>query len=318
MHWVKDGGRAGFRFQPRRTWTCSRMRLDHAMRQALECQFVAPASSLRWRSAVVASLVPRRCSAGATRCAARSRPPISSLAEQSGFIVPLGDWVLREAVMQAAEWLRQGRRHAYRRQRVGAAVPATQFIEGVAAALLQSADLPPGLLELELTESVLVGDADECLRRMRRWPAWAWRCPSTTSAPAIPAWPTSSVSHPTPPRSTAASSGGLPGDERRRHRQRHRSGGPGAQSAGHRRGCRARSAAGLPGPRWLPEFHRGYLAARHRWTAAEFGARAPAPRRRRRCAGLRLAGACQHVGLCDNDAGFPCSFDSNPPSPPMS
>ncbi len=29
------------------------------------------------------------------------------------------------------------------------------------------AGLPPGLLELELTESVLVGDADECLRRMR-------------------------------------------------------------------------------------------------------------------------------------------------------
>ena len=169
MHWVKESGRAGFRFHvPRRDVDLlSRMRLDHAMRQALEFgQFrlsfqpqvevgsrrvIGAEALLRWRDPVRGEIAPA---------------DFIPLAEQSGFIVPLGDWVLREAVMQAAEWLRQGLRMPIAVNVSALQFQQPQFIEGVAAAL-RMAGLPPGLLELELTESVLVGDADECLRRMR-------------------------------------------------------------------------------------------------------------------------------------------------------
>jgi EAL domain-containing protein (putative c-di-GMP-specific phosphodiesterase class I) len=50
-------------------------------------------------------------------------------------------------------------------QRVGVAVPAADFVDRVAAAL-HEADLPGGLLELELTESILVRDASEALQRL--------------------------------------------------------------------------------------------------------------------------------------------------------
>jgi EAL domain-containing protein (putative c-di-GMP-specific phosphodiesterase class I) len=88
------------------------------------------------------------------------------IAEQSGFIVAIGDWVLRQAVAQAALWHAQGRGLV-----VCINVSAVQFhragfVDRVAEALAQAA-LPPGLLELELTESILIQDAQEALLRLQ-------------------------------------------------------------------------------------------------------------------------------------------------------
>jgi EAL domain-containing protein (putative c-di-GMP-specific phosphodiesterase class I) len=88
------------------------------------------------------------------------------VAEDSGFIVALGDWVLEQAIAQAAAW-----RQAGLAMPVSVNVSALQFqqpdfVERVAAALQQAA-LPAELLELELTESILVRDADEALQRLR-------------------------------------------------------------------------------------------------------------------------------------------------------
>jgi EAL domain-containing protein (putative c-di-GMP-specific phosphodiesterase class I) len=87
------------------------------------------------------------------------------VAEDSGFIVAIGDWVLTQAVRQATLWHQRG--HLVP---VSVNVSALQFrqprfVDGVASALAVSG-LPAQLLELELTESILVNDADEALQRL--------------------------------------------------------------------------------------------------------------------------------------------------------
>ena len=90
------------------------------------------------------------------------------VAEESGMIVPIGTWVLAEACRQSAIWQHLG----CPRVRVAVNVSATQFsrtdfTETVAEALSASG-LDPSLLELELTEGVVVRDLEESIRQMER------------------------------------------------------------------------------------------------------------------------------------------------------
>jgi EAL domain-containing protein (putative c-di-GMP-specific phosphodiesterase class I) len=76
------------------------------------------------------------------------------LAEESGLIIPIGEWVLREACREAASWAQP--------LQVAVNLSPVQFQHGnlpalVHAALLESG-LPAGRLELEVTEGVLIGD----------------------------------------------------------------------------------------------------------------------------------------------------------------
>ena len=85
------------------------------------------------------------------------------IAEASGLIVPIGTWVLRDACRQAAAWARAGHRPVP----VGVNVSALQFTQTDFVAILTAAlvdhDLDPRWLELELTESVLMGSATETI-----------------------------------------------------------------------------------------------------------------------------------------------------------
>ena len=82
------------------------------------------------------------------------------LAEESGFIVSIGEWVLRTATKQNAEWQKLG----YQGFRVAVNVSASQFQEpnfvSVVCDALDASGLAPELLELEITESILVNDAE--------------------------------------------------------------------------------------------------------------------------------------------------------------
>ncbi|MBW1686938.1 MAG: GGDEF domain-containing response regulator [Deltaproteobacteria bacterium] len=82
------------------------------------------------------------------------------LAEESGWIVSLGAWVLREACQQAASWHERG----HPGLRIGVNVASRQLRElgfqNLVRAVLAECGLRPESLELEITESALVEDVE--------------------------------------------------------------------------------------------------------------------------------------------------------------
>lgn len=84
------------------------------------------------------------------------------IAEQTGLIVPLGRWVLREAARQLAAWterLPEGRTLTMSVNLSGRQVADPRLLEEIQS-LVTDNGLATGMLKLELTESVLVKNAD--------------------------------------------------------------------------------------------------------------------------------------------------------------
>ena len=85
------------------------------------------------------------------------------IAEQSGVIVQLGHWVMHTAARQAAQWLAQG--HTGFRMAVNLSVRqfAGQELPALVAQVLHDTGLPPGMLELEVTESLALQSVNATL-----------------------------------------------------------------------------------------------------------------------------------------------------------
>jgi predicted signal transduction protein with EAL and GGDEF domain/FixJ family two-component response regulator len=81
------------------------------------------------------------------------------LAEETGLIVPIGEWVLRTACSQARAWQKLARRSV----RMAVNLSAKQFkdenLSQIVMSALHDTGLDPRLLELELTEGTLMDDA---------------------------------------------------------------------------------------------------------------------------------------------------------------
>ena len=88
------------------------------------------------------------------------------IAEECGLILPIGQWVLLEACRQAREWNNAGLGVVPVAVNVSATeFGAKDFLSGVRAALIAT-KVEPNNLELELTETVLMQDADIALVKM--------------------------------------------------------------------------------------------------------------------------------------------------------
>jgi diguanylate cyclase len=90
------------------------------------------------------------------------------LAEETGLILPLGEWVLREACRQARAWQRAGMPF----MRVAVNLSALQFRQpglfDCVSAALSDADLDPQYLELELTETCVMTNSEESTTILER------------------------------------------------------------------------------------------------------------------------------------------------------
>ena len=173
MYHAKERGRAGFRFYQRQmnVGLLSRMKLDHAMRQALveatpgfgfrllyqpQIDFRSNAiigveALLRWHDRELGEVPPEQ---------------FIPIAEETGTIVGIGNWVLETAVRQCAAWHAQGITRAMAINVSAMQFHQTDFAERVDQVLRAHA-LPPHLLELELTESILIRDVADTMRRLQ-------------------------------------------------------------------------------------------------------------------------------------------------------
>lgn len=97
------------------------------------------------------------------------------IAEATGLIVPIGNWVLKEATRQLRTWLDAGARPI----RLNVNISLKQFEQNdfthqVASALKRS-HIPPELLEIELTESVIMKNVDESIKKLNELKAMGVR-----------------------------------------------------------------------------------------------------------------------------------------------
>lgn len=168
MFKVKQHGRGSYRFyQPSMNVnSLSRVRMEHALRDAIERrqfrlhyqpqidmasgELVGVEALIRWTDPGLGEVSPG---------------VFIPLAEESGAIIAVGAWVLEEGVRQAAAWAAAGTPLPVSINVSALQFRQADFVDRVAAAIRMSG-LPAYLLELELTESILVQEVDEALQRL--------------------------------------------------------------------------------------------------------------------------------------------------------
>jgi diguanylate cyclase (GGDEF)-like protein len=166
MYCAKESGRNVFRFftEYMNAQVVERLNIEHNLRRALESdelflvyqpqaeiatgRMIGMEALLRWRSQELGLVSPDR---------------FIRVAENSGLILPIGEWVLKTACLAACNWQTQGLPAIP----VAVNVSAVQFRQedfpSMIRGVLQETGLAPEYLELELTESLLLSSADVTL-----------------------------------------------------------------------------------------------------------------------------------------------------------
>src|SRR5690606_37458267 len=171
MYEVKEGGKNSYYFSTVevRTRLSRRLELERQLRKALhenelealfqpqvrlaDNRLVGFEALLRWHSPELGIVSPAE---------------FIPVAEEAGLISPIGHWLLRDVALQLRDWLRAG----YTPVKLAVNVSTMQFhqksfVDTVRGALDDSG-IPPELIEIEVTESVLVRDYDLALRTLTR------------------------------------------------------------------------------------------------------------------------------------------------------
>jgi diguanylate cyclase (GGDEF)-like protein/PAS domain S-box-containing protein len=93
------------------------------------------------------------------------------IAEESGIIIPIGEWVLKQACEQFVRWQKE-LGEACRLNKISVNVSSKQFNENTfiqkVLQAINSSGIKPGQLELELTESIIIDNIEKVSKQMRR------------------------------------------------------------------------------------------------------------------------------------------------------
>jgi diguanylate cyclase (GGDEF)-like protein len=170
MYRAKEHGRNNFQFytSEMNDRVNERLSLEHALRRALERHefllhyqqkndlrtgaIIGAEALVRWNHAEWGLVRPAR---------------FIPLAEETGLIVPLGEWVLGEACRQARAWMDSGLKPGV----VSVNLSARQFrqegLVRVVSRILEETRLDPSLLEFELTESMVMHNVEAAITTLQ-------------------------------------------------------------------------------------------------------------------------------------------------------
>jgi diguanylate cyclase (GGDEF)-like protein/PAS domain S-box-containing protein len=167
MHFAKDQGRDNYQFYSRamNSTALEKLAMESELRKAVDRnefvlhyqpkirantgEIVGLEALIRWKHAELGTVAPGS---------------FISLAEETKLIVPIGEWVLREAARQNKVWQREGLPPVH----VSVNIASLHFRQGEltqsVAAALEASTLDPSYLELEVTESMLMHSVDATLK----------------------------------------------------------------------------------------------------------------------------------------------------------
>ncbi|MBF0620472.1 MAG: EAL domain-containing protein [Magnetococcales bacterium] len=166
MYQAKEAGRGTYRFYTKEMNASNELRLslEADLRRAIERQeflvFYQPKISLSssrviGMEALIRWIHPKR--------GMISPADFIPLAEETGMIIPMGEWILKTACQQAKTWHNQG----YKPLRVAVNLSSKQFQDpkllDMIMETLDETGLPTAMLELEITESVVMEDPNDAI-----------------------------------------------------------------------------------------------------------------------------------------------------------
>jgi diguanylate cyclase (GGDEF)-like protein/PAS domain S-box-containing protein len=174
MYQAKKEGRNTTRFYQEQMdqWIKKRLYLENGLRHALKNnelelfyqpvieietkKIIGAEALLRWNHPQMGLIMPN---------------DIISIAEESGLIVGIGEWVLREACTQLVEWRTNHISKSYI-ERIAVNVSAVQFRQSdfvdKVIHIVAETGIVPSMLELELTESIIIDKIDTVIEKMNR------------------------------------------------------------------------------------------------------------------------------------------------------
>lgn len=171
MYRAKQEGRDAYRFftAEMQARSARHLLLVNALRQALERAQLQlhyqPQVSLRDGKIVGAEALLRWIH---PELGAISPAEFIPAAEGSGLILPIGEWVLRQAIRQARRWMQEGLAPLVMAVNLSAVQFRHADLPALVARVLDEEGLPPEYLELELTEGVAVHDPQGAIAMMNQ------------------------------------------------------------------------------------------------------------------------------------------------------
>lgn len=170
MYHAKEQGKNNYQFYSRtiKAQSFDRMALEAGLRRALEREefFLHYQAKLDFKTGAIA---------GVEALLRWQHPDLGvvlpgqfiSIAEESGLIVPIGKWVLETACTQNVNWRREGLSPVC----IAVNLSPRQFADPELLPeldrILAETGMDPGLLELEITEGMVMGNIDQAIEQLK-------------------------------------------------------------------------------------------------------------------------------------------------------